>query len=120
MLTNLRSSSVKTLVDQIVAEIRDENSQFENNLRAVVREKIIIPVLVCADSGEEVSGFTRDLSAAGACLITSRRFLPGEEWTIDLYRLGGGSSSIVAECRWTRAFGESFWLSGWQFVLDSE
>ena len=114
MLTKLTPPPVCNIVSQLVAEIRNENSNF-HPLRKIVRDSIVIPVLVCDRSGNEISGFTRDLSAHGVCLITNRKFHTNDHWIIDLYRLDGRSNAILSECRWSQRFGDSFWLSGWKF-----
>ena len=114
MLTKNPQSASK-IVSQIVSEIQNENLNCRLQKRSTIREKIVIPVLVCDEFGNEVSGFTRDLSVTGVCLITNREFHVADHWTIDLYRLDGNSNAILSKCRWTQSFGDSFWLSGWQF-----
>ena len=120
MLTNPQSTSVDTFIHEIIDEIRTENSRFNSEMRSAHRERIVLPALVRGDSGQEISSFTRDLSVAGTCLISGQKFSPGSRWTIELYRMDGTSSSIIAECRWTQAFGDCFWLSGWKFLQSAE
>lgn len=116
MLTG-QSGFANPFVERLMSDVSLENSRFERDLRASKREKIILPVFVTTEpDSTEVHGFTRNLSATGACIIANHSFVRSEKALIELYRLNGDTSKLISECRWVKLFGPNFYVSGWQFI----
>ncbi len=110
--TGFVSQQVETLINQISVE----DKRFERELRSVHREKLIIPAEVLFDSGETLPAFTRNISAKGVCILCCQEIEPKTTATLKLHRISQASSNIVAECRWSKPFGEQYWVSGWLFI----
>lgn len=111
-----RAANENLFVADIVAQIRAEEALCSHELRADPREKVVLPALIYDLDGNEVSGFTRDLSVSGVSIISNWQFHSDETWKIALYRLDGSSSAFYCECRWSQSFGNCFWISGWKFL----
>lgn len=108
---------VSPQVQQLIRQINAEGTRFDRELRSAHREKMIIPADVVFDSGHTVTGFTRNLSAQGACLLTCEEIEDKVKAVLKLYRVAHPpSSSVFAECRWTKKYCDGFWVSGWQFL----
>ncbi len=115
MLTN--SAFINPDVERLIREVSLENNRFERELRSVQREKIVLPLSMKFLNGEEeIHGFTRNLSAAGACIICQRYFEERTLCKLMIHRLKKSESEVIAECRWCKEFGPDFWMSGWQFL----
>lgn len=114
----LRSATgfVSKQVEHLINQINAEGSRYDRELRSVHREKVIIPAEIEFESGETLTAFTRNLSAHGVCLISCKEIQPEFQTTLKLYRLSEPPSSIFAECRWSKAFGDQYWVSGWKFL----
>lgn len=120
----LRSSSgstgsagfVSKQVEQLIKKINSEDNRYERELRSVHREKVIIPADVVFDDDDMLTAFTRNLSVKGACILSGREIERGIRATLKLYRLSQSPSSVYAECRWSKPFGDRYWVSGWQFL----
>ncbi len=116
MLTT-QQAFVNPYVERLLKEVQLENSRFDRELRAVKRERIVLPVVLkFLDDSEEICAFTRDLSVSGACLITNRQIEEKTVSVIRIYRLKKEESEVISEARWCRPFGPNFWISGWQFI----
>ena len=113
-MNNGSSSAVCDPVASIIAEIKSEGAKFDRELRSVHREKIALPVDVIANESEISYGFTRNISEKGVCVVSVQQFELSKA-TLCLYRLGNRPARVLAECRWNRAYGSRYWLSGWQF-----
>lgn len=110
--TGFVSKQVETLINQISVE----DKRFERELRSVHREKLIIPAEVQFDSGESLPAFTRNISANGVCILCCQEIETKIRATLKLYRISQSPGNVVAECRWSKPFGERYWVSGWQFL----
>ena len=116
MLTG-QTGFANPFVERLMSDVTLEQARFERDLRASKREKIVLPVFVITESDStEVHGFTRNLSATGACIIANHSFERGEKALVELYRLNGDTSELLSECRWVKEFGANFYVSGWQFI----
>ena len=100
-------------VAQVLIEILDDEQQFVSEKRSDYRALLFVPVQVSQPEFEcEVSGFTKDVSTHGVCLIMPQPFRQGAEAQINLF---GHTSEItsVATCCWSSKFGDAYWISGW-------
>ncbi len=52
------------------------------------------------------------LSAVLLGMAVSCLGLEKEKSLVEIYRLSGESSRVLSECRWVKAFGANFWISG--------
>ena len=107
---------IKNLVDEIVLE----NARYKRELRSFHREPLVCPVIISLkdEETEDQHCVSRNISPAGISLISSFEFEQGIVTSLEIYRLAKASATpkIVAECRWTKPFGEEYWMSGWQFL----
>ena len=114
----LRSSTgfVSKQVEQLINQISVEDKRFERELRSVHREKLIIPAEVMFDSGESLSAFTRNISSKGVCIMSCQEIEPMTKATLKLFRMSQAPGTVLAECRWSKPFGDHYWVSGWLFL----
>ena len=106
---------IKLLIDEILLE----NARYKRELRSFHREPLVCPVVVYfnEDIIEEQHCVSRNISPAGISLISSFEFDESQIASLDIYRISKSTSArIVAECRWSKPFGERYWMSGWQFL----
>ena len=102
--------SVADVVSQVLAE--EQNIVNEN--RKQNREPLVVPAQIYQDHFDlTVSGFARNISTAGVCLIAPQPFREGTEVTI---RLLGELTKVESKgtCCWGTKFGSTYWLSGWR------
>lgn len=104
---------------RFVEEILMENARYKRELRSFHREVLVSPVVMklASDPHQELHCVSRNISPAGIALISAFNIEDKASATLQLYRLTGSTTTeILAECRWCRAFGPSYWMSGWKFV----
>lgn len=114
----LRSSTgfVSKQVEQLINEISVEDKRFERELRSVHREKLIIPAEVLFESGDSLPAFTRNISSKGVCIMSCQQIEPMIKATLKLFRMTQAPGNVLAECRWSKPFGDHYWVSGWLFL----
>jgi len=112
----LRSAgaNVSLPIQRLIKEIQKETAKFDRDLRSTHRENLVLPANLEMKNVVH-DGFTRNISASGVCIVTLAEIPDRSLATISIYRIGGSPCRLVAECRWTKPFGDSFWISGWQF-----
>lgn len=107
-------------IESLIDEIIRENARYKRELRSFHREPLVCPVIISFDDeeSEEQHCVSRNISPAGISLISSFEFKQGVVAPLEIYRLTKLKSTprIVAECRWSKPFGEEYWMSGWQFL----
>ncbi len=112
----MRSSGfASSQIAKLINDIQSETIRFDRDLRSSHREKITLPVEVRISDDEIITGFTRNISATGVCLLTCSEIEQGINAVIEIYRLKDPMSRILSEVRWSKPFGDRFWISGWQF-----
>ncbi|MEL7498669.1 MAG: PilZ domain-containing protein [Planctomycetota bacterium] len=109
---------VKPDIQRAVEELLRENSNFDRSEnRSAIRDSLVRPVIIeYRDSEETVAAFSRNISATGIGLITNEPVTNKKVAVIRVNRLHGTDVSILAECRWCKAYGEEWYFSGWQFI----
>lgn len=117
MLNSQKSSPCNPLVDRAVREIVKEDSRYAlHEMRSVHRENLVIPVTLVLKNGEKKYTHSRNISGAGICLIGKELIAEGLVTDMELYRLSGQPTRILAEARWCRKFGHEYFMSGWKFI----
>ena len=98
-------------VDKIAERVASGHEKNRYNDRI----QTVIPVVVHQKKElAPLQAFTRNLSAEGVCLVCLWPTTPGEFCLLDLASNDGQTDEVVAECVWTRPFGNCF-MSGWKF-----
>ena len=98
----------------VLTKILDDEQQFTAEKRGDYRELLFVPAQIfLADFDLTVSGFTRDASTNGVCLIMPQRFRQDTEAQINLFGQVSEESSL-ATCCWSSKFGNAYWVSGWR------
>ena len=111
------NSEFKNVVDNLLLSV----SNFDRaELRSANRESLVVPVRVTfveSDCGLQMPGFTRNISLTGVGLLLPASCEEEVSALIDMERADGRCKyRVLAECRWIKSFGESWYLSGWQFT----
>ncbi len=113
--THAASPDLQRLVEQIL----DEETRVKiGERRDASRQQLSRPVVIepREESGRKVNALTRDISGMGLGVISAEGFVPGTMARIEISRLQGASSIVLAECRWSDPFSNGWFLSGWNFV----
>lgn len=103
---------------EVLTRILDDEQQFTSEKRSDYRELLFVPVqLSQAKFDFTVSGFTRDVSTNGVCLIMPQPFRQGSEAQIKLLGQSSEETSF-AKCCWSAKFGNAYWVSGWRLKQE--
>jgi len=111
MLAEIYTNEIADLIEQVKAE----DARYTSEMRAIEREKIMIPVVLSGDNDEVIHGFSRNISTDGICLVTTEPILEGTTSPMLLSRSDGHINEVSATCKWSKAFGAAHCISGWQF-----
>lgn len=114
MLIHFAGPTLSNLVEQV----RIDQESFDVECRSDFREKIVIPAAIESSiEDDRVDAFTRNVSSKGLCIIAPQPFRPTTQARV---RLASESvpESIGCTCRWSKRFGLSYWISGWD--LDAK
>ena len=116
----LRSSGppVKPELKRVVDDLLREDSNFDRTEnRSAHREHLVRAVeITFREDGRQLTGFSRNVSATGIGLITNEIIADKSVCLLEIARLSGSSIVMLAECRWSKPYGEKWHLSGWQFI----
>jgi len=116
-MLNSSMSAANPIVERLMKELLQEDFQYvQNERRSIVREHFVRPVTITLINQESFSAFSRNFSPEGIGLISDRPVKEKDTAKLGVYRLKGKPAVIVAECRWCKPYGESWYLSGWHFV----
>ena len=113
MLSTTTSPELENLIKEVVKE---DTRYVRSEMRSVHRESLVVPVTIFHRDDREQHAFSRNISPAGICLISSEPVNVNETLELEIYRLNGKSERIIAEVRWCKPFGEEYFMSGWKFV----
>lgn len=113
MLSTTTSPELENLIKEVVKE---DNRYVRSEMRSVHRENLIVPVTIHFKDGRQQEAFSRNISPAGICLISSEQVAANQLLDLEIYRLNGKCDRIIAEVRWCKPFGQEYFMSGWKFV----
>ena len=113
MLSTATSPELENLIKEVV---REDNRYVRSEMRSVHRENLVVPVTIVLKDGCQQPAFSRNISPAGICLISSEPVTANQTLELEIYRLNGKSDRIIAEVRWCRPFGQEYFMSGWKFM----
>jgi hypothetical protein len=118
MMINQRMMSSNPEVERLIRELLTEDARYDRELRSAHRENLVFPVSICLEENDQnISGFSRNVSVTGICVLCETQIPSGERATLEIYRLHRPEPSrVLAECRWCKPFGDTFYASGWQFL----
>lgn len=113
--SSTENSEFKSVVDHLLLSVRNYDRV---EYRSAIREPLVVPVRATfTEDGFEMPGFTRNISASGVGLLLPASCKQGSYAVIQLERADGyGKYRVLSECRWVKAFGEQWYLSGWLFI----
>ena len=111
------STTTSPELEKIIKEVVQEDSRWmRSEMRSVHRENLVVPVAIVLKDGSQYEAFSRNISPAGVCLISSEPVTANKNFELEIYRLNGKSDRIIAEVRWCKPFGQEYYMSGWKFV----
>ncbi len=118
MLKNGGGLNAKPDISRAVTDLLKEDSNFDRSEnRSAHRENLVRPVNVeLRDEGKVVPAFSRNISATGIGIITDEPVQIDGVAVLHIQRIQGKEVVILAECRWCKAYGENWYISGWQFI----
>jgi hypothetical protein len=105
---------VRSDIDRL---LKERQATILHERRSVERQPFVRPVAVLnSRNGEEkVEGFSKDMSQHGIAIISPSTWRPGARATLHIHSLYGANVSLQAEARWSEAFGEGWFITGWHF-----
>jgi len=116
----LRTSGppVKPEIQRAIDSILKEDSNFDRvEARSAHRENLVRAVMIkIRESESQITAFSRNISATGVGLITGEMIQERSSGILKIAQLVGPDLSILADCRWCKPYGDSWFLSGWQFI----
>ena len=114
----LTSQNVTTPeLERFVKEIVKEDAKYVlTEMRSRHRENLVVPVAMVFKDGKRLHGFTRNISPVGVCIIGKEPLAENQVVELEIYRLNAKPTTISAEVRWCKPFGEDFFMSGWKFM----
>lgn len=118
----MRSSSnvsvnpqIKRVVDGLL-KAASNYERYEN--RSAHRDSLVLPVSIALrESDEVIECFSRNVSATGIGLLTAMKIDERSVAKLSIFSTDNAhSTTILAECRWCKNYGDRWFLSGWQFI----
>ena len=105
---------IQRAVDKMLLD--DANfDRYEN--RSAHRKHLVRAVRVEMRETEQVmQAFSRNISGTGIGLVTQEPLDQNAIAVLLIASLEGEDVPILADCRWSKPFGDGWFLSGWQFI----
>ncbi|WP_372898562.1 PilZ domain-containing protein [Stieleria sp.] len=105
-------------VENAIRDLLEEDAFYDRiENRSSHREHLVRPVaLLIRGAQQEIMAFSRNVSAAGIGLITQNEIPERSTAVLTIESLKGGPIKMLAQCRWCRAYGPNWRISGWQFI----
>lgn len=103
--------------------LKENQSELLSERRSVERKPFVRPVTIRAGRDRDLVAFafSRDISPVGIGLISQ---VSWKERTLARIEVLSTERSecyaVVAEVRWTKAFGDNWFYTGWKFVDEEE
>ncbi len=107
------------VINRIVRQLIKEETQLTTReRRSAHRNPLVRPVTVSLRNDEDivVRGFTRNISEMGVGIVSDLNFIEGGIAIIKIHSLEDEATRIIAECRWSKPFGDGWFASGWNFL----
>jgi hypothetical protein len=105
-------------VERLLKDLQADEDNYNQELRTLQRDKIVFPVNLTSPEGDfESYAFARDVSSEGVGLITQFPVYQATQMYLKL-NVPNHPTKYLAECRWNRKFGDTFWTSGWLLNED--
>ncbi len=110
--------SVNTEIQAVVQQLLVEDARFdEQERRSLHRETLVRPVTIALRESDEVlGGICRNISVMGLCALTRKQIAEKEVAKICIHSLESDTKTFLVECRWSRRFGDGWFMSGWHFI----
>jgi hypothetical protein len=117
MMRNQVQHAANPEIDRLIQQIVKEDANYAlTEMRSVHRENLVVPVTLVFSDGSTQHTHSRNISSIGICLIGTESIPINELVDLEIYRLKGSPSRIVADPRWCKPFGSTYFMSGWKFV----
>ena len=99
-----------------VDSIKSNEALMKWDVRTAEREKFAIPVVV-HQKGKlpQFHAFTRNMSGEGVNLVSNERVPENSFCLLEFGRNDAEQCEIIAQCVWSKQYGSSHWLMGFQF-----
>lgn len=117
-MLSVAGPSINDSVDEAVQGLLHEVARYDQvEHRSAYREPLVRPVVIRASRCvQEFEGISRNVSLTGIGLLTYEA-LPAEmNATISVEQMDGRSVRFLASLRWCKPYGQTWYMSGWQFI----
>jgi hypothetical protein len=102
-------------VEDLIRQLIKEAIRVEHERRADARHPFVYPVSLHIPNAEPEFGFSRDLAIKGIGLILSREWQTGAIADLEIHS-SNKPVCIKSEVRWTKQYGDGWFLVGWRFL----
>ena len=104
----------------LAVRLQTGHCQATRERRTAERLTSIRPVVITTgrDRKTHVKATSKDLSHTGMGLIHDVAFEVGRIGVLKIYRLHDDPLLIRAECRWCQPYCQSWFVSGWRFLVE--
>ena len=109
------TTNVQKFVEQLVAADRELLGQ---NRRSEKRHSFAYPVTICLgrDETHMIPAFSRDISPQGIGLLHRNNLADGRVGTLTIHLPDKPPVSIRAESRWSKPYGDGWFITGWRLI----
>lgn len=104
---------VSSVVDQL---LKENQTCLLRERRATNRTTFTRPVVLTTGRGQRYDGFSRDISNQGIGIIDQEKWPAGTIVEIEIHSLFGRNMKARAEARWSDAYGDGWYVTGWHFL----
>jgi len=106
---------------QSVVQLLKENEKgLLQERRGVDRKPFVHPVTIASGRNhrEIHKAFSRDISPTGIGLVSQVEWAEQTCVTLQIHTVRGKRIDLKARARWTRRYGDGWFLTGWNFLVE--
>jgi hypothetical protein len=113
----IASTHAEPEIEKLIKSLLVEEFSFDQTeRRTLVREHFVRPISITIAGQPTFIAFSRNFTASGIGLISNRPINESELASLEIYRLNDQPAELLAECRWCKSYGGSWYLSGWKLL----
>ena len=114
---SMAGATLKTCIDELLAESAT-NPDFER--RSSDRKPIVRPITIRSgrDRDRVTIAYSRDVSQAGLGIVSRENWQPRTIADLEIHLISNQEARVRAEVRWSKPFGDGWFLTGWKLMRD--
>ena len=103
--------------------LKENDTALLRERRAADRKPFARPVTITTGRNQKVvhEAFSKDISTNGIALISRENWSDGSRVALTIHTLTDRElARVTAEARWTKPFGNGWYLTGWRFLAETK